>query len=65
VKLVEGVPWYRFVIRFRLLSGERRRMVRWSPGEPWIREEIARELSDRQLVIKPGSVTYRMQEPTA
>jgi hypothetical protein len=58
---IEGVPYERFVIRYTLTSGERRRMVRWSPGFPWIREEIGRELCERFGIegIKPGSVTIR------
>lgn len=56
---VEGVPYYRFVVRYTLRTGQRRRMVRWSPGFPWVREEIARELVERFGIeaIKPGSVT--------
>lgn len=57
--MVEGVPYERFIIRYTLISGQRHRMVRWSPGLPWIREEIARELHERFGLesIKPGSVT--------
>lgn len=59
VKSIEGVPYTRFVVRYRLATGERRRMVRWSPGYPWIREEVARELISRHDLegIEPGSVT--------
>jgi hypothetical protein len=58
-KRVEGVPYHRYVIRYTLVDGKRRRMARWSPGFPWIREEIARELDARFGLesIKPGSVT--------
>jgi hypothetical protein len=58
-KLIEGVPYRRYAIRYRLADGTRRRMVRWSPGFPWIREEIARELLSRYDLedIAPGSVT--------
>ncbi len=60
--IVEGVRYQRFRIRYTLKPGgknDRRRMVRWSPGFPWVREEIARELVDRYGLdgIKPGSVT--------
>lgn len=44
---LEGVPYYRFVARFRLADGRRRRIVRWSPGFPWVYDEIGRELLDR------------------
>ena len=60
-RTIEGVPYHRFVIRYTLTDGRRRRMVRWSPGFPWIREEIARELDATFGIeaIKPGSVTIR------
>lgn len=56
--IVEGVPYHRFVVRFALASGKRRRLVRWSPGFPWVREEVCRELIDRFGLsgIKRGSV---------
>lgn len=67
-RLVEGVPWFRYVVRFKLLSGASgaggrwRRVVRWSPGPPWIYGEIARELDARYGVerIGRGSVSVRM-----
>ena len=60
-KIVEGVPYYRFRVRYTLTDGKRRSMVRWSPGLPWVREEIARELLERFTLdgIKPGSVTIQ------
>lgn len=58
-RCIEGVPYYRFRVRYKLATGKRRTMVRWSPGFPWVREEIARELCDRFGLdgIAPGSVT--------
>jgi len=58
---VEGVTYHPFLVRYTLSDGKRRRMVRWSPGNPWVRNEVARELVDRFGVegIKPGSVTIR------
>lgn len=58
-KMIENVPYYRFVVRYTLATGQRRRMVRWSPGAPWVYEEVGRELCDRFGLegIKPGSVT--------
>lgn len=63
-RYIEGVPYDRYVVRYTLADGTRRRMVRWSPGEPWIRDEIGRELVERFGVdgIKPGSVTIRLVE---
>ncbi len=59
--IVEGVRYYPFRVRYTLADGRRRRMTRWSPGFPWVREEIARELDDRFGIdgIAPGSVTIR------
>ena len=56
-RIIEGVPYRPFLVRYTA-NGKRRRMVRWSPGLPWVREEICRELSARFGVeaIKPGSV---------
>jgi len=61
IKLIEGVPWRRFRIRYRLANGRRRSMTRWSPGFPWVRTEIARELDERFGIenIAPRSVTIR------
>jgi len=58
---VEGVHYWRFVVRYRLSDGRRRRLVRWSPGYPWVREEICRELADRFGLngIWPKSVTIK------
>ena len=63
VLFVEGVPYLRYVVSYVLASGPRRRMVRWSPGYPWVRSEIARELVDRfgDDGIRPHSVTIRQR----
>ena len=57
--LLEGVPYHRYVVRYTLADGRRRRLVRWSPGFPFVYEEVGRELVDRFEVdgIRPGSVT--------
>lgn len=62
VKTIEGVPYVKFTIRYTLADGKRRSMARWSPGFPWVREEIARELDDRFGLdaIKAGSVTINV-----
>lgn len=49
MKVVEGVPYYRFAVRFRTKEGQRIRWLRWSPGPPWLFEEIDREITYRQL----------------
>lgn len=59
---IEGVRYWRFRVRFRLADGRVRVWTRWSPGFPWIREEIARELEARGLApedLKPHSCTIR------
>lgn len=57
--ILEGVPYHRYVVRYTLADGRRRRLVRWSPGFPFVYEEVGRELVDRFGVdgIHPGSVT--------
>lgn len=47
MRIVEGVPWYRFSVRFRTVDGRRVRWMRWSPGAPWVYSEIERELEAR------------------
>ena len=44
---IEGVPYYRFRVTFRLSDGTRRRWVRWSPGWTWVYGEVGRELLER------------------
>ena len=44
---VEGVTYRRFRVRYTLADGRRRRMMRWSPGFPWVQDEVGRELLDR------------------
>ncbi len=58
---IEGVRYYPFRVRYTLADGRRRSMIRWSPGPPWVREEVARELTDRFELdgIKAGSVSIR------
>lgn len=58
VLYTEGVPNYRHLISFRMANGRRVRWVRWSPGQPWIREELTRELVNRGITpeqLKPNS----------
>jgi len=61
MKTIEGVPYYRFLVRYTLADGRRLRMVRWSPGFPWVRDEVGRELLDRFGLegIRRGSVSIR------
>lgn len=56
---IEGVPYRRYRVRYTLADGRRRRMLRWSPGFPWVRDEIGRELVDRFGLdgLRRGSVS--------
>jgi hypothetical protein len=58
---IEGVPYHRFVVRFTLANGRRRRRFYWSPGLPWVRDEVGRSLVDEFGLegIKPHSCTIR------
>jgi hypothetical protein len=42
--VIEGVPYQRFRVTFRLTDGRRRRWMRWSPGWTWVYDSVAREL---------------------
>lgn len=57
--LIEGVRYHRYVVRYTLRTGQRRRMVRWSPGAPWVYDEIGRELLERYGAdgVRPRSCT--------
>jgi hypothetical protein len=61
---IEGVPYHRHVVRFRLADGRRRRLVRWSPGAPWVYDEVGRELLERYGAngVRERSCTIR-EEP--
>ena len=59
MRVIEGVHYHRFIVRFVLADGRRRRWVRWSPGFPWVLDEVGRELDERfgMRGVKPGSAT--------
>ena len=65
VVYVEGVPWRRFIVRYRLTDGRRRRLIRYSPGFPWVMDEVGRELMERhgREAIRPGSVSIEEARP--
>jgi len=52
---IEGVPYQRFVIRFTLADGRRRKWVRWAPYPQAMADALRREFHDRDVPIKPGS----------
>lgn len=43
-RFIEGVPYYRFRVRFRLADGRVRRWVRWAPAMMFARDAVGREL---------------------
>jgi hypothetical protein len=47
--IVEGVPYYRFHVTLKYVNPKRPllRWTRWSPGKPWVFEEVTRELAAR------------------
>lgn len=62
MKLIEGVPYYRFRVSITLTSGRRRRLFRHSPGFPWVRSEVTRELSDTYEPQEVRRVTISFAE---
>lgn len=54
---VEGVTYRKFIITFRLKSGKRVRWIRYAPLEMFAREQLVRELEDRD--IGPDDVVPR------
>ena len=63
-RLFEGVPYHRYRVEFTTESGERCRLFHWSPGLPWLREEVTRMLNDRGDVAAGSDVIVaREDEP--
>lgn len=65
MKTLEGVPYHRFVIRFTLATGERRRWVRYSPALSFMRSELVREWSQKGIEptdLKLGSCSIRLAD---
>jgi len=58
---IEGVTYYRFAVRFTLADGRRRRRYYWSPGFPWVYDEVGQSLLNEFGLegIKPHSCTIR------
>lgn len=44
--IIEGVPYYRFRVRWTTYSGKRRQRTIISPGLPWVSSEVRRMLDD-------------------
>jgi len=58
-RYIEGVLYYRHIVRFTLSDGRRRRWIRWSPGGTFAYSEIGNELVDRfgEHGVKQNSAT--------
>jgi hypothetical protein len=63
--IIENVRYYRFAVRFTLADGRRRRRFYWSPGFPWVYDEVGRSLLDEFGLegIKPHSCTITQCDP--
>lgn len=61
VRYFESVPYRRWVISFVDHGGRRRRVVRWSPGRPWVAEEFDREWGDS--VRERSNVYFKQEDP--
>lgn len=61
VRMIENVPWYPFAVRYRLADGRLRRRLHWSPGYPWVYDEVGRGLLDQygEHGVMPGSCVIR------
>ena len=57
VRMVEGVPWRNYVVRFTTAEGKRKQWSHWSPGPPWLYGEIRRYLDERVDVLAGSDVT--------
>lgn len=63
--IVEGVRYYRFIVRFRWADGRRARWVRWAPAVVFMREQLIRELDAKDIeseMLRPRSCTIRLAE---
>ena len=64
-RMVEGVAYWPFVVRFQLADGRRRVRAHWAPAYEFARQEITRALVERYGFdgLKPRSVTIRQVAP--
>lgn len=63
---LEGVDYYRFVIRFRWKDGRKTKWVRWAPAESYARQCTLRELSAQGIDpedLSPGSLCIVQEDP--
>lgn len=47
MKYVEGVPYRRYHVHVCLHDGKQKRLILWSPGEPWLDGEARRAIDAR------------------
>lgn len=60
-RIIEGVTYYRYRVRFQTAGGRRLVWIRWAPARLYALESVGRELVNRFGLrgIKPGSCTVR------
>ena len=51
----EGVPYFRYLVRYVTTSGKRRRKVLYAPGRPWIRDTVDRWIHYDGVDVRAGS----------
>lgn len=56
--MIEGVPYYRYRVRWTTVDGKRRQRTILSPGYPWLRSEV-RHMLDAQDVDTKRNVRVR------
>ena len=52
---IEGVPYFRYLVRYVTTHGRRRTKVLYSPGRPWIGEAVRRWIACEDIDVKRGS----------
>lgn len=52
-RYLEGVPYTKYILRYTLENGTRRKRIAWLGPEPFRREDVRRYLADED--VKHGS----------
>ena len=53
--IVEGVQYHRYLVRYVVSSGKRRRKVLYAPGDAWIGDTVRRWIHYDDIDVKRGS----------
>jgi len=54
-KLIEGVWYYPFLVKYRTPDNKRRQMTLWAPARQYVADTIAHATRDGVIEVKPGS----------